>query len=47
MTDAFENDMPVADSLPLSLNIFSSERRIGVEMKVELECWYLKNIATE
>lgn len=38
MTNAFENAMPVADSQPLSLNIFSSERRMGVEMKAELEC---------
>lgn len=25
---------------------FSSEKRVGVEMKIELECWYLKNRAT-
>lgn len=47
MTNAFENDMPVADNTAIFFKHFNfSSERVGVEVKIELECWYFKNIAT-
>lgn len=48
MTIAFDNDMPVVDTLPLSLNILIFLVKGGWEWKVktELECWHLRNTAT-
>lgn len=48
MTKVFKNDMPVAENTVTFFKRFnfSSEKRVGVEMKIELECWYLKNRAT-
>lgn len=48
MTNAFENDIPVAGTLTFFKNILIFLVKGGREwkMNIKLECWHLRNIAT-